>query len=490
MRTLPALLSGVVILATAAPVLADTVLLKNGRTISGKILREEGDHVVMEVMDGQGRITLGKSAIARTWRGDEQPPPRREGIFPAGKAAVSTAPPAAEASPSTADLEAKLKALGPSREELLSQLQPTGIEADELAALERRLASGSPDDAERLAGKGRVALVVAARALASSDARTLSAAEKVVARLAVDERALPFVLALGIPEKLVALADSADARRALAAIARTDVAQDVDAGQDGNATGAVARWRAWWEKEKAELGPFEQKRDEERARIRAELARRGVRPYSDRKSRIDVRLASSEEPRLPEPTLVLPRLVLTAPSVALRGEGGTRQLVLSTAIENAGEGALELRAGDPARVVQRVLARYPGDARIVLEHETSVAQPLVRLELLDQTFAPALGAAAGREAAIAFVGSSSHGVAVGAAHAVEGQVLAIADVPDGVYYAVVALEAGFEQSGTPADRVAAVKVRLEGRAVTLLARLRGDELLALEAQRREGLGDR
>ncbi len=118
-----------------------------------------------------------------------------------------------------------------------------------------------------------------------------------------------------------------------------------------------------------------------------------------------------------------------------------------------------------------------------------MAPPLLRLELLDETFAPALGSTA-REASVAFAGSSSRGIAPGAACPVGGQALAIAEVPDGVYYVVVALEAGFEQAGTPADRVAAAKVRIEGRALTVLARLRGDELMALETRRREGLGDR
>ena len=57
--------AGRIIVVTTTPCFADTVLLKNGRLITGKVLREDGDRVTIEVLDGQGKLTIHKATIAR-----------------------------------------------------------------------------------------------------------------------------------------------------------------------------------------------------------------------------------------------------------------------------------------------------------------------------------------------------------------------------------------------------------------------------------------
>jgi hypothetical protein len=550
MRSLRWYVAGVAIAVTvtATPVFADTVLLKNGRMISGKIVREDGEKLTLEVLDGQGRIVIHKATVERVWKGDQAPPPARQGIFPANETApVSSAPPSearnALAQAATCDLEARLRSLGPPREDLIAQLQPTPDEAAALAQLERGLASGDAKDVARLAAKGRLAIVVAARALAGPDRRVRIGAAQLVVTLAGDERALPFLLALGVPEALLAAAaDEADgaspvarleARRALAAIAKTG--EDVEsAPATSQALAAEEKerlegWQGWWRKQKDELDRWERDKEEERARIRAELVRRGLRAYeTEKKGRIEVRLtAAAEEPSLPEPRLVLPRLVLVPPTdLAIEGEGPKRVLRFATTIENRGEGALEIRRSGlgeaDLRAVQRVFASYPGDARLVVEHETTVgclawhAVPghfdlagALRHELLDESFSPALGALpveAGcslhdarpilpdATAKVRYADGAkdvqgiSPGFACVLARSEPGQAVPLGRLPDGIYYLVTALAAGFEPASAADDRLAAAEVRISGTTVALVAALDGRALVALERRRQEALG--
>ncbi|HZU97170.1 MAG TPA: hypothetical protein VFF73_10780 [Planctomycetota bacterium] len=496
----------ILVLLLSAPIYADTVLLKNGRRLDGRVLREDGSTVTLEVCDGHGRMKIDKALVARVYKGNEAPPVK-QGIFPAGGAGTAKA---VEATPAmsaagnplataaTPDLERRLAAI-PSHDELLAALEPTPAEADALARLGRGLEAGTAEAADELAAKGRVALVVAARALASPERKTRAAAAMTIARLAADERALPYLLALSVPERLIEVAADAEmpdsplarfeARRALVAIAKTEAVDDQAAGTQALSAAEQERlqaWRAWWKKEQEGLVELEKDRDAERAAIRAELVRRGFAQYAE-KGRVEVKLASSETPSLPEPAVLLPRLVLQPPSeLALVAGAGGRRLRFVAVVENRGEGPLMLRMSGlekDARLVQRVSGRYPGDAKLVIDHETPIAQgaPLSRFELLDETFAPALGARPVEDG-----GATIRGAAPGTALTSVLQ-LPLDRLPDGVYYLAGALPACFEQAGSAEERVAAVRVRIQGDRVQVLASLTGTQFLALQAERRGAL---
>jgi hypothetical protein len=481
---------GLASLALATPARADTVVLANGHSLSGKVVADDGERVTLVVADGTGRIVLPRASVLRV---------ESEGPSTAPGRPVETPPvPAPGDSRKTEELEARLAALGPSREELLASVRPTPDEASELARLEAALDGGADASVKALAGKGRPALLVASRALASPSRARRSGAARVVAALAVDERALPFLLALDIPEKLLAAAadDDADssgaARAALEAIARRPVAPE---GADPSAE--LAAWRSWWQKEEAELAPWEQERDAERAALEAELVRRGRRR---RPARLEVTLSANAGTALaplPEPELVLPRLVLRPPTALTLGDD--RALHLSFAVENRGPGPLELRPDDASHQRQRVLARYPGHAGLALGHERVVAAPFLRLELLDETFAPALGARApgpitaalgdgqalepaepGKPAATTRV---LPGISPGWASILEPAPIGASLVPAGVYWVVVGLEPGIETASSAEERVAATRIRLEDGRVTVLERLEGDAFLARRSAR-------
>lgn len=559
MRNLRWPLTGVAIAVMASPCFADTIVLKNGRMITGKVLRESEDSLTVEVLDGQGRMTIHRATVAKVYKGNEAAPVPKQGIFPAKGPAPVTFTDVKSAdvkialaskndatsglgAAATSDLEARLRALGPSREDLLAQLQPTPEEAEELAKLARKLASGSSRDVAALAARGRLALMVAARALTAPDRAERTGAAQVIAKLAKDERTLPFMIALAIPEKLIeAAADEKEAaspvarqqaRIALEAIARTEPCECPAAttvAMTANEKEKLATWRGWWQKEQDELATWERQKDEERAQIRAELARRGLKQYSDKRGRIEVRLAAVDEPRLPEPKLVLPRLVVVPPSaVRIESSGGERVLRFATIIENRGEGALEVRRSGvddkESRAVQRVFARYPGDEKIVVEHETTVGtfvlheghghyhlSPFARYELLDETFAPALGTKPAEKVSFCLrdsqpiaggtgegryteCGRELQGISPGFADVYKDdlpdQEIAIGDLADGVYYLVNALTATFESASTAEDRVSAVKVKIAGGEVKVLAKLDGRALATAEARRREALGSK
>jgi hypothetical protein len=515
-------------LALSLPARAETVVLKNGRTITGKIVASGPEAAILEVQcgSGHGRIKIPRSEIAEV-RDDSFSADGITGIAPPTPAGAHTLESAA-----SSDLEARLRELGPSREELLGELEPTPAEAEELAQLERGLDLGSVEAAERLAAKGRPALLVAARALAAPSRLRRAAAAEAVRRLAADERTLPFVLALDLPTLLVACAadDATDespaarfaARRALEAIAKRDVAAEERASTRALTDAervALSLWRDWWQNEQKDVASWEEPRSRERTEIRTELHRRGIRPPGEPRGRIEVKTTAQEgsgDPGIPEPKVLLPRLVVHPPlDLAFEGEGAARALGFSVEIENAGVGPFELRVSETTGV-QRVLARYPGDERVVTERERTLGRLVpdarhghphldqaLRFELLDETFVPALGSrgsdgplclrdarrvGAGGPAAPRYDGKGKLvGISVGWETVADlrgpGRSVAIGDVADGVYYLVVGLPLALDGASTPDDLLAGIKLRFGAQKVEVLERLTGRDLRARRAAR-------
>jgi hypothetical protein len=79
MRTITATIA--VLLTLAALAAADTVILKNGSKIEGRIVKETDDQVVVQV-PGVGKLVVDRDRITeirRDGRGTAEPPPRRTG---------------------------------------------------------------------------------------------------------------------------------------------------------------------------------------------------------------------------------------------------------------------------------------------------------------------------------------------------------------------------------------------------------------------------
>lgn len=227
---------------------------------------------------------------------------------------------------------------------------------------------------------------------------------------------------------------------------------------------------------------------------------------------------------IPEPTILLPRLVLHAPSaLSIVGEGRERRLRFRIELENVGAGPLELCVSGTGRLdsraVQRVLARYPGSERCETERERTVARlvpderhghrhldSVLRFALLDETFTPSLDArggecpaclrdqrrtGAGGPLAARYSGQGDlAGISVGWSAVSEpdqpGQEVALGALPDGVYLLVVAVPTGFESASSPDDLVAGVKLRLVGERVERLEALDGKTLRNASRRARAG----
>lgn len=518
---------------------ADTVVLKNGRTLSGKVVAAGPEAVILEVPagSGHGTIKIPRSQVVEVRDGDLDP-----GAPPAGIAAPSPSPKGGGGldGRATGDLEARLRELGPSREERLESLEPSPADADALVALEHGLDDGTLEAARRLAARGRPALLVAARALASDSRPRRTAAALAIADLAKEPGARPYVLALDLPRLLMAAAgdEATDgsprarhaARRALAAIARREPSRDdriapTRALEDAERL-ALGLMKDGWDAERREQLLADEPRLRERAEIDSELARRGVVAPGERAAATPSPAGASpagppaSEASLPEPALLLPRLVLAPPgSLAVRGDGAGRALGFAADLENRGQGPLELRVSDTGRLdpcaVQRVLARYPGSERCVTERERTLGRlvpdaghghrhldRVLRFELLDPSFGPLPGLRAGESAGCLrdvrrvsgggpleprFTGAGElSGLSAGwSAPVGPGDAgLALGSLEDGDYWLVVSVGLGFDGASEPDDLAAAVRLRLSGREVSSLETLDGRALRARRALRR------
>jgi hypothetical protein len=479
-RKLGRLAAVVAVLALLRPAGADVVVLRNGRELAGKILREDADQVTLSVAGVQGSIRIHRAEIVRIAR-DGEPEP----------APVPVPPSTLE------EVDRRLAALGPSPRDLALALAAHAASDDRVKRALNGL--GGRDSAPlELARAGDAGLSAAADALEEAAPARRRAAAKAIALAATDEERLPAIVALEVPGRLLELlarggADADAARGALVAVAR---------GEPSGPGDDYGRWCAWWAKERAEVERFESVRDRERAALQS--ARRAITG-----GRAEVTLAHAGRPEAPERTVARPALVVSPPEeIRLETDAaGHRRIRFGVVVSNLGRGPLELRAatGDHGFGFQDVFA-VASTGELALDHERALGRltwdaghrhfhlaGFARYELLDDALLPVRGAPGEGDAGCLsdvrrvvdrpWVERSPRrkgdGISPGWACARgpdTGPAIALDDsLPDGAYYLVARITAPLEEDEPVAapGRAAATRLRIRGHDAVAIEQLEG-----------------